>query len=1032
MDNYQKNELFELIKKDESIFDFIQKSTLDGLWYWDLEKPENEWMNPRFWKILGFNPQEMPHLSSAWQNIINPDDLKLALDNFTRHVKDPNHHYDQVVRYTHKNGSTVWIRCRGMLICDEHGKPVRMLGAHHDITGLKKTEQELRAAREKIEEVSKNWISTFDAIGDIIILLSPNHDIIEINKAGLNSLNKIREEVIGKKCYHLIHNTNAPIKNCPCAYSIKDKNVHVNEYFENNRTYELTSYPMLDEKKNIKALTHIIKDITHRKEADAEIREREVQYRNLANSGKALIWTAGTDKLCNYFNEPWLRYTGRSLEQEMGNGWAEGVHSDDLGQCIKTYVSAFDKREAFDMEYRLRHVSGEYKWIRDMGTPNYNSKKEFIGYIGHCFDISERKQEDEKLKHIASNLADAERIGNTGSWDYDVDTDEAVWSENMFKIFDVDKQMPRELVFKHFIENLVHPDDQANLISIFQDALIGKRPYDIEYRTIRKDGSIIYIHALAETIFNNQGKAYRLVGKVEDITKRKKAEKALMESEMKYRSLVETAQELVWKCDANARFTYLNPAWEKTHGYTLDEMLGKSFSEFQRPEIFERDLIEFSRHMAGGYVKEYETNHLAKDGRELTLLFNAIPVIDFNGNIIGTQGTAVDITERKLAEKKLQESEKYLKETQIIANLGTYTMDITSGKWVSSEVLDSIFGIDPDFDRSIEGWASIIHPEWQKIMTDYFIHDVIGNKTKFNKEYKIIRISDKEERWLHGIGDLKFNDSNQPVNMIGTISDITERKQAEEAISSKNKELENYLSVASHDLRSPLVNILGFSKRFQTQSDSLIAVLNECRLEDKTKLSIDKIANEGIPKTLNFINSNIMKMDGLIKGLLQISRTGRINMTIKKMDMNRLINSIITDQDFQLNELAAEVIVDDLQNCYGDESQLNQMFTNIIGNALKYHDKDRKLIMKIASQTHYNKVIYSISDSGIGIAPRHLEKIWNIFYRVDSASLEAGEGIGLSLAKKITEKHKGKIWAESEEGVGSTFYVELQKNEFAE
>jgi hypothetical protein len=132
-------------------------------------------------------------------------------------------------------------------------------------------------------------------------------------------------------------------------------------------------------------------DITERKLAENQLRESEVQYRNLANAGSALIWTSGTDKLCNYFNETWLRFTGRTLEQEMGNSWAEGVHPDDFDRCLETYISAFDKQVPFEMEYRLRHSSGEYKWIVDLGTPNFNSIGQFVGYIGHCFDISERK-----------------------------------------------------------------------------------------------------------------------------------------------------------------------------------------------------------------------------------------------------------------------------------------------------------------------------------------------------------------------------------------------------------------------------------------------------------------------------------------------------------------------------------------------------------------------------------------------------------------------------------------------------------------
>jgi len=155
-------------------------------------------------------------------------------------------------------------------------------------------------------------------------------------------------------------------------------------------------------------------DITDQKQAVTALREQKLQYRNLADSGLALIWTAGTDKLCNYFNAPWLKFTGRALADELGNGWTEGVHPDDFDQCLKTYVEAFDKREAFGMEYRLRHHSGEYRWLQDIGTPNYDSAGEFIGYIGHCFDISDRKRLEQEKEKMQAHLNQAQKMEAIG------------------------------------------------------------------------------------------------------------------------------------------------------------------------------------------------------------------------------------------------------------------------------------------------------------------------------------------------------------------------------------------------------------------------------------------------------------------------------------------------------------------------------------------------------------------------------------------------------------------------------------------
>ena len=149
-----------------------------------------------------------------------------------------------------------------------------------------------------------------------------------------------------------------------------------------------------------------IQDITERKQAEEAIRDSEMQYRTLADSGQALIWTAGTDKLCNYFNRVWLDFTGRALEQELGNGWVEGVHPEDFERCLDIYVTNFDQRKAFSMDYRLRHRDGEYRWIQDDGKPRYNANGEFLGYIGYCLDITSRVQAEAELEQHRCHLED--------------------------------------------------------------------------------------------------------------------------------------------------------------------------------------------------------------------------------------------------------------------------------------------------------------------------------------------------------------------------------------------------------------------------------------------------------------------------------------------------------------------------------------------------------------------------------------------------------------------------------------------------
>lgn len=201
-DHYLKEELYDLVRSDPSVFEFIQAGSLDGIWYWDLENPEQEWLSPRFWEVLGYDPAEKRHLASEWQDLIHPDDLETTTRNFHAHLADPSHPYDQIVRYRHKDGSQIWVRCRGIAVRRPDGTPIRLLGAHNEITKLKETERQLRDLLDEktslLQEVNHRVKNNLAAVSSLVNLknasLGPETDLSDI-KSHIEAIQFVYEQL---------------------------------------------------------------------------------------------------------------------------------------------------------------------------------------------------------------------------------------------------------------------------------------------------------------------------------------------------------------------------------------------------------------------------------------------------------------------------------------------------------------------------------------------------------------------------------------------------------------------------------------------------------------------------------------------------------------------------------------------------------------------------------------------------------------------------------------------------------------------
>lgn len=271
----------------------------------------------------------------------------------------------------------------------------------------------------------------------------------------------------------------------------------------------------------------------------------------------------------------------------------------------------------------------------------------------------------------------------------------------------------------------------------------------------------------------------------------------------------------------------------------------------------------------------------------------------------------------------------------------------------------------------------------------------------------------------------------KPYQYVAIRTDITQRKadeltlqQTAADLAEKNKEMETIVYTVSHDLRSPLVNVQGFSRSLTRACEQISAAVAAAPGGQVPAAALKAPVETAIPQALRFINAGVRKMDALLNGLLQYSRLGRVTLSLRPIDMNAMLAEIVAAMRFQLDEVGAAVTIEPLPPCIGDAAHTSRVFANLLDNALKYRAPDRRLDLRVSGRLEGRSALYAIADNGIGIAPEHQGKVFEIFHRLDP-NASPGEGLGLTIAQRVLERQKGRIWVESRAGAGSTFHVSL-------
>lgn len=556
----------------------------------------------------------------------------------------------------------------------------------------------------------------------------------------------------------------------------------------------------------------------------------------------------------------------------------------------------------------------------------------------------------------------------------------------------------------------------------FERIKTGENIFPFDAAQQCKDGRLIYVSISCAPIQDSNGEVTGFAVIARDVTERRQTEDALRESEEKYRTLVDTANEGIWYIDKEANTLYVNNRMAAFLGYEPDEIIGRKVPEF----CFKEDVTNAQERVTSTFQGNFETfdfRFRRKDGSSVEVLASTNPVHDSKGNFIGALGMFTDITERKRVEGALDESELRFRNMADSAPVLIWVCDTNKlCTWVNKPWL-AFTG------RTIEqemgnGWLEGLHPDdYQRGLQTYNI--AFDELKPFNTEFRLQR-HDGEYRWVVNRGVPMFANDHSFIGYIGSCTDITVRKeienvreelllrerQARAEAEAANRAKDEFLAVISHELRAPLNAMYGWARILQTKREQVDAAT--------------------LAHAIDIIERSARTQSKLIEDLIDTTRirTGKLRLDSKPVDLANLVQAAVDTARPSAKEkriTLAAVINTKAGIITGDPERLQQIIGNLLSNAIKFTPEGGHVSVRL-ERNDPNAQIF-VTDTGIGIGADMLPHIFDRFYQVDKSSTTRGHGglgLGLSLAQQLTELHGGTIQAVSAgKGQGATFVINL-------
>jgi PAS domain S-box-containing protein len=478
-------------------------------------------VNERLCQIVGYSCDEL--MTRTFRMITHPEDVEADLNAQRQMLAGERSSYLREKRYYRKDGSVVWCNLSVALLRKADGSPDYFISVVEDNSASREAEQKHRESEERLRlasDAAELGVFEWDVQTDTAVWENQRmYEIFGHTPAdGTLSKTKLIEDYVHPEDTASLDRALAEgmksSRSFQTLYRIRRKDgatrwLSLAGKFEHRRTGGIR-------------MIGVLADITEHHQAQEALRVREERFRTLADTAPVMIWMSGPDKLCTFFNKPWLNFTERSLEEELGNGWTDGVHPEDFDRCLGTYHKRFDARESFELEYRLRRYDGQYRWILDRGIPRFSSRDTFLGYIGTCIDITDQKATETALRESEERLAGIVSSAMDAIITVDDNRNIILFNEAAERMFGCTAAETLGQSIDRFIPGRFRPEHAEQLRRSGESPGRGGTERLSTLTALRADGTEFPIEASISTVEVRGRKLYTIIHR--DITERKRAE----------------------------------------------------------------------------------------------------------------------------------------------------------------------------------------------------------------------------------------------------------------------------------------------------------------------------------------------------------------------------------------------------------------------------------------------------------------------------------------------------------------------------